>query len=143
MRKLHEILENAGNKLQDSALLFLRLILAYGFYNPAVSKFKNMESVSGWFETMGYPLPHFTAYMVATFEFLGVILLAVGFAVRLISIPLMIIMLVAITTVHLKHGFDAGSNGFEVPLYYFIMLFALFAFGSGKYSLTHLICKKK
>ena len=52
-------------------------------------------------------------------------------------------MVVAIVTVHLGHGFEAGNNGFEIPLYYLIMLFTLLVYGSGKYSLDYLLSKNK
>jgi putative oxidoreductase len=43
-------------------------------------------------------------------------------------------MMVAISTVHFKNGFAASDNGFEIPLYYFAMLFMLLSFGAGKWS---------
>ena len=46
----------------------------------------------------------------------------------------MVIMLVAIGTVHWVNGFEAGSNGFEIPLYYLIMLMTLFFIGPGRIS---------
>ena len=36
----------------------------------------------------------------------------------------------------------AGDNGFEIPLYYFLMLFALVVYGSGKFSLDYLLDRK-
>jgi hypothetical protein len=48
-------------------------------------------------------------------------------------------MIVAIKTVHWANGFDAGNNGFEIPLYYLIMLLTLMVFGSGKISLDNFI----
>ena len=65
----------------------------------------------------------------------------IGIGVRFISIPLMVIMLVAITTVHFGNGFEAGDNGFEIPLYYLLMLFTLFVYGGGKLSLDGFIKK--
>lgn len=72
--------------------------------------------------------------MAATTELLGAILLALGLFTRLISIPLIFIMLVAIYTVHLSNGFEAGDNGFEIPLYYILMLLTLVVYGAGKIS---------
>ena len=80
---------------------------------------------------MGYPVPLLSAYLAATTEALGVVLLALGLGTRLISVPLMFTMLVAIFTVHIGNGFNAGDNGFEIPLYYLFMLFVLFVYGSG------------
>jgi len=51
-------------------------------------------------------------------------------------------MVVAIITVHFGNGFEAGNNGFEIPLYYMLMLFALFVNGAGRISVDHFIAKK-
>lgn len=131
------------DSLQDLSLLFLRLILAYGFYMPAVNKWKNMEGIAQWFESMNYPLPLLNAYLAGTTEAAGVVLLLLGLGTRLISIPLMFTMLVAIFTVHMGNGFAAGDNGFEIPLYYFLMLFVLMAYGSGKYSIDFIMKKMR
>ena len=47
-------------------------------------------------------------------------------------------MLVAIFTVHSGNGFEAGNNGYEIPLYYILMNLILIAFGAGKYSLDRI-----
>jgi len=48
-------------------------------------------------------------------------------------------MFVAIKTVHLANGFEAGSNGYEIPLYYVLMLFTLLIYGPGKFSVDRII----
>ena len=77
--------------------------------------------------------------MAASTELIGVVLLTLGLFTRLISIPLMVIMVVAIITVHLVHGFSAGDNGFEIPLYYMMFLAIFASFGAGKLSLDYLL----
>jgi len=134
---------NGVNQLQDLALLFIRLILAYGFYGPAMKKWGNMEGIAQWFDSMNYPLPTLNAYLAGATEAAGVVLLFLGLGSRIISIPLMITMLVAIFTVHIGNGFAAADNGFEIPLYYLLMLFLLLAYGSGKYSVDFFIKKKR
>lgn len=134
---------NKFDKLQDVSLLVVRLILAYGFYEPAMNKIKNITSVAEWFSSIGIPAPMLNAYLAAGTEILGVVLLPLGFLSRIISIPLMVTMIVAIITVHWSNGFPAGNNGFEIPLYYMIMLFVLVTFGSGKYSVDQLLFKRK
>ena len=104
------------NNFQSFFLFLARLVLAYGFYEPAMNKWNNIDSVGQWFGSMGIPFPTLNAYMAATTETLGVVLLAFGFLTRIISVPLMVIMLVAIYTVHYANGFSAGDNGFEIPL---------------------------
>ncbi|TKG90382.1 DoxX family protein [Puteibacter caeruleilacunae] len=134
-------IESKLSKLTSLPLLFLRLILAYGFYNPAIMKWKNIEGIGDWFASMNYPLPMLNAYLAASTEALGVILLFLGLGTRIIAIPLMFVMLVAIVTVHGGNGFEASANGFEIPLYYLLMLFCLLIYGSGKYSIDHFFKK--
>jgi len=110
-------------------------VLAYGFYMPAKMKWSNIEGITQWYEGMGIPMPALNAYLSASTEAAGVVLLFLGLGTRLISIPLMVVMLVAIGTVHWANGFEAGSNGFEIPLYYLIMLLTLFFVGPGRISI--------
>ena len=121
------------------ALLFARLTIAYGFYEPAMMKWKDIGSVAEWFGSMGIPFPTLNAYMAASTEVLGVILLTLGLLTRAISIPLIIVMIVAIITVHLPNGFSAGDNGFEIPFYYMLFLLTFLSHGAGKFSLDRLI----
>ncbi len=123
---------------QSLSLLFARLVVAYGFYEPAMMKWADIGAIAKWFGTLGIPLPTLNAYMAATTEITGVVLLTLGLFTRLISLPLMVVMVVAIVTVHLPNGFGAGNNGFEIPLYYMLFLVIFASFGAGKLSLDHL-----
>lgn len=127
----------------DAPLFLIRLVLAYGFFNPAITKAQDIHSVADWFESLHIPLPLFNAYLSTGTELLGVVLLSTGLFTRFIAIPLMITMLVAIKTVHGANGFEAANNGFEIPLYYLLMLLSLMVFGAGRLSLDHLIFKGK
>lgn len=124
---------------QNVSLLLARLTIAYGFYEPAMQKWSDISSIADWFGTLGIPFPLINAYLAAGTELLGVVLLTLGLFTRLISIPLIVVMIVAITTVHLTHGFSAGDNGFEIPLYYMLFLAIFASFGAGKFSLDHLL----
>jgi len=129
--------------LKSVSLLFARLLVAYGFYEPAMMKWNDINSVAQWFGSMGIPFPTLNAYMAASTEVAGVVLLTLGLFTRLISIPLIIIMIVAIVTVHINNGFSAGDNGFEIPLYYMSFLLIFFSHGAGKFSLDRLIFGEK
>ncbi len=139
---LKEKIESILDTGKDISLLFIRLILAYGFYEPAMMKWNDISAVGEWFGSIGIPFPTLNAYMAASTEGLGVVLLALGLGVRFISLPLMIVMLVAITMVHLENGLSAGNNGFEIPLYYMLMLFVLATHGGGKWGIETLSVKK-
>ena len=128
-----------GNYLKSPALLFARLTVAYGFYEPAMMKWNDIGAVSEWFGSIGIPLPTINAYMSATTEISGVVLLTLGLFTRLISLPLIVVMIVAIVTVHLPNGFAAGENGFEIPFYYILFLLLFISFGAGRFSLDRLL----
>lgn len=133
---------NRIEKAKAMPLLLLRLVLAYGFYGPAKMKWNDINSVASWFESIGIPAPLANAYLAAGTEALGVILLLLGLGTRLIAVPLMITMLVAIKTVHWANGFEAADNGFEIPFYYLVMLVTLFVYGPGQLSLDRLFARK-
>ena len=139
LKKIYPLSKNILSSTQSFSLLMARLAVAYGFYEPAMQKWSDISSVASWFGQMGIPFPTLNAYMVASTEILGVVLLALGLFTRLISLPLIIIMIVAIFTVHLSHGFSAGSNGFEIPLYYMLFLALFASLGAGKFSLDYLL----
>ncbi len=142
MKALYESLIKKVEMLGDLPPLFFRLILAYGFYGPAMQKVANIDGIAEWFASMGMPFPTLNAYMATGTEISGFILLFLGLATRIISIPLIIVMIVAIVTVHLGNGFEAGSNGFEIPLYYILMLLSLVITGPGRISLDNLLKRK-
>ena len=81
--------------------------------------------------------------LTASVEIIGVVLLTLGLFTRLISIPLMIIMVVATITVHISNGFSVANNGFEIPLYYFLFLSLLATHGAGKFSLDSITLGKE
>lgn len=142
MWKIIGKIEAKLQKSQDFSLLLLRLILAYGFLEPATSKLKNFSLVAETLGGMGFPLPWFNAIVLTITESVGVFLLSLGLMTRAICLPLMFIMFVAVVFVHLPNGFHASNHGFEIPLYYFLMLFALASRGPGRFSLDHLLAKK-
>ena len=139
LKDIYPITKDLLNNGQSISLLFARLTVAYGFFGPAMNKWSDISSVAKWFVTLGIPLPALSAYLAAGTELLGVVLLTLGLFTRLISLPLIVVMVVAITTVHLAHGFSSGDNGFEIPLYYMLFLAIFASFGAGKFSLDHLL----
>ncbi|MBU0632034.1 DoxX family protein [bacterium] len=134
---------NLSEYLQSLSLLLARLVLAYGFYGPAMRKWSDINAIGDWFASLGMPFPLLNAYMAATTEITGVVLLTLGLFTRLISIPLIVVMIVAIFTVHIHNGFDCGNNGFEIPVYYMLFLLIFLSHGAGRFSLDNYIFAKK
>lgn len=143
LKKLYMNFISLSDLFKPLSLLIARLIVAYGFYEPAMNKWNSITDVAQWFGSMGIPFPTLNAYMAASTETIGILLLTLGLFTRAISLPLIIIMVVAIVTVHLPNGFSAGDNGFEIPLYYMIFLFIFVTNGAGKFSLDRLIFGEK
>jgi len=139
LQTAHRFFKETFTHFQSASLLLARLVVAYGFYEPAMTKWKDIDGIAMWFGSLGIPFPTLNAYLAASTEAVGVVLLTLGLFIRLISIPLMVVMVVAIVTVHWGNGFSAGDNGFEIPLYYLLFLLIFISHGAGDYSLDHLI----
>ena len=139
IKSIHQRTKNILNNGQSVSLLLARIAVAYGFYEPAMMKWSDIDAVAGWFGSIGIPFPTLNAYMSATTEITGVVLLTLGLFTRLISIPLIVVMIVAIVTVHWSNGFSAGNNGFEIPIYYMLFLALFASLGAGKLSLDYLL----
>ncbi|MEL4237394.1 DoxX family protein [Shewanella xiamenensis] len=106
---------NASRLFDGLAPLALRLYLAPVLMQAGYNKLAHFEDTVTWFANpdwgLGLPMPTLMAALAAGTEFFGAILLLLGFATRLISIPLMITMLVAAFTVHWPNGWLAIADG--------------------------------
>lgn len=129
------------NNGQSIVLLCIRFALAYTFWDTGKKKFEDIAAITEWFQSLDIPAPNLNAYMATYTELIGAILLVLGLGTRMISIPLIITMIVAIKTVHWENGFPAGENGFEIPLYFILMLICTLTFGAGKISVDHFVKK--
>ena len=127
---------------KNSILLAVRLVLTYGFTQPAILKLNNIHEKVTWFTELSIPFPSFVAYMVTGLESLGIILLILGLFTRHISLLLSMVMLGAIYFVHLPNGFSVLNNGVEIPLYYLTFFMILISFGAGRFSLDGLFFEK-
>ena len=96
------------------APLALRLYLAPVFWMAGISKLSDIESTAAWFGNpdwgLGLPYPTVLAWLAASTEAVGAILLVFGLAVRWVSIPLMLTMVVAIISVHWQYGWQAIAD---------------------------------
>ena len=106
-----------GMKSQSWGLTVLRVVVGIVFLMHGYQKLFQMgfHGVAGMFSHMGIPLPFVSAVIVSLVEFVGGILLIAGVAVRIAASLIAIDMLVAILTVHMKHGFFVPA-GIELPL---------------------------
>ncbi|MGL4317092.1 MAG: HvfX family Cu-binding RiPP maturation protein [Pseudomonas sp.] len=105
---------DASRRLDFLAPLLLRLYLVPIFWMAGMNKLADMDATIAWFGNpdwgLGLPFPTLLAWLAALTEAGGALLLLCGLAVRWISIPLMVTMLVAIVSVHWPFGWQAIAD---------------------------------
>ena len=114
MIRMNGLVDGLAEKTAFIPSLLLRLYLAPVFWIAGTNKLGNFDSTVEWFGNpdwgLGLPMPALMAWLAALTEAGGAILLLIGLAVRWISIPLMITMLVAAFTVHWQNGWQAVAD---------------------------------
>jgi putative oxidoreductase len=95
------------------ATILIRLMAGGVFLWEGVLKFVYTNQGVGRFTKIGIPAPHFTAPFVGVLEIVGGILLLTGFLTRLVSIPFVIEMLVAMTST--KIALYLGTSPLPLP----------------------------
>ena len=139
------------------APLPLRLMIGYGFMAHGWAKLsRGPDGFAKLLEHIGAPLPELTAWVSTLIEILGGLAIFVGAFVAAVSVPLIVMMLVAMFTVHLRYGFSAintigltadgpqfGPPGYEVNLLYVAGLLALVLGGAGPFSIDRLLARRK
>lgn len=139
------------------APLLLRLIVGYGFAVHGIAKLsRGAGSFAGILQSIGVPAPHLMAWVTILSELLGGIAIGTGAFVTIFSVPLAVILLVAIFTVHLPYGFSSvkliavtqtgaqfGPPGYECNLLYLAALSALVLGGPGPLAIDALLSRNK
>lgn len=95
-------------------LLLLRLYLAPVMIQAGWNKASSFDSIVDWFGNddygLGLPMPFVKAFLATAAELVGGVLLLLGALTRLVSIPLMVTMIVAMVSVHAKNGWLAIAD---------------------------------
>lgn len=134
-----------ANFLSPFVLLAFRLFWGWLFILAGIDKFSDMDKVVEFFTQLNLPAPTFNAYLVATVELVGGAALFLGFASRLITLPLIIIMVVALFTAHAQATFHLLSDPLvfiaQAPVTYLMATLTVFLYGPGCFSIDCLIEK--
>jgi uncharacterized membrane protein YphA (DoxX/SURF4 family) len=105
---------DAARRLDFIGPLLLRLYLVPVFWMAGMHKLADIDATAAWFGNpdwgLGLPFPELLAWAAALTEAGGALLLLFGLAVRWVSIPLIVTMLVAIFAVHLPYGWQAIAD---------------------------------
>jgi putative oxidoreductase len=86
----------------------LRLIVGFGFIQHGYAKLaRGPEDFIGVLHAMGLPLPFLLGWLTIIVELVGGLMILLGALIPLATIPMMIVLFVAIITVHLPNGFSS------------------------------------
>jgi putative oxidoreductase len=127
----------------------LRLIIGFGFFEHGYVKLaRGWENFAGILHAIGMPFADLLAQATIAVETIGGLLILLGAFIPIAAIPMIIVLLVAIFTVHLPNGFSSitlrsydalgahfGQPGYETDLLYLAGLIALCIGGAGPLSL--------
>jgi len=119
-----------------------RLTLGWVFIESGWGKLHSLPKVIAYFGELGIPTPQFQAPLAATTEFVCGVLLLVGLATRVASLPLIGTMIVAILTAR-RSDLNGISDLFGFIEYLYIVLCLwLGAYGAGPLSLDAVFAKR-
>ncbi len=139
------------------APISLRLIVGYGFMVHGFAKLsRGPGAFAAILHTIGVPMPYFMAWTTILTEILGGAAIILGAFTALISLPMAVLLLVAIFTVHLPYGFSSikliavtpagaqfGPPGYECDLLYLASLATLVLSGPGPLAIDGLISRRR
>jgi putative oxidoreductase len=134
----------------------LPLIVGFGFMQHAYAKLaRGPEDFINVLHAVGVPAPFLLGWATIMVEIVGGALVFLGALVPLATIPMAVVLLVAIFTVHLPNGFSSiklqsfdaagahfGQPGYETDLLYLACLVALCLGGAGPFSVDGLLRRK-
>jgi putative oxidoreductase len=132
----------------DWYALPLRLIAGYGFLEHGYAKLaRGPGHFAAILHAMGMPFPDLLSWATVAVEIAGGLMILAGALVPLIAVPMIVVLCVAIVTVHLPNGFSSitliaydasgahfGQPGYETDLLYVAALVALSIAGAGPFS---------
>jgi len=135
----------------------LRLIIGLGFFEHGYAKLaRGYENFAGILHAMGMPFPDLLSMATIAVEIVGGLMILLGAFIPLAAVPMIVVLLVAIFTVHLPYGFSSiklqsygaagahfGQPGYETDLLYIAGLVALAIGGGGSFSLDKYLSEKR
>ena len=139
---------NLQEKLTKYAAVPLRLIVGYGFLEHGMAKWaKGPDAFASILQAAHVPAPHLMAWLTIITEIFGGLAILLGAFVALVSVPTILLLAVAIVTVHLPYGFSSiklmkivdgraqfGPPGYECNLLYIACIVALVLCGPSPWS---------
>jgi putative oxidoreductase len=141
IEKFYGFFVTVGSNLQTILLLYMRLTWGHQLFLIGLSKLKDIGAVVQFFTKLGIVAPTFHAYLVGIFETVGGIALILGFASRIFTIPIIVIMLTALSLAHaealanFQFVFNPKILVVQEPYPFLFTALMVFIFGPGRISL--------
>lgn len=134
---------SCSSKWGDAAPLLLRLATGLVFALHGWQKLEmGVPGVTGFLESLGFPIAGVFAVILIAVELLGGIALILGVFTHWAAKLTGIVALVALVTVHLPNGFFIANGGYEFILLLLAACISLMVTGPGRWSLDHTWFKK-
>ena len=129
----------------NQALAILRVVIGIVFMAHGYEKFFliGISGVTGFFSSLGVPLPGVAAPAISTLELAGGGALIAGFFARPIAFLLMCDVLTALFLVHLKNGFFVGKGGVELVMTLAAAALAIAVAGPGTLSADRVLAARR
>lgn len=135
----------------------LRMIVGFGFMQHGYAKLaRGSDSFASILHALHVPMPWMMSWLTILVELVGGFAVFVGGLIPLVSLPMAVVLLVAIFTVHLPNGFSSikiqsvtengahfGQPGYETDLLYLAGLAALVMGGAGPLSVDRLFTSRR
>ncbi len=121
-------MNNTDQGIKRYAPLLIRIGLAAVFIVHGWDKLMDISGTTGFLGKVGVPFPSVTAWLVTLFEFVGGLLVLVGWRTKLGATAIAIVMVGAIITVKFSQGF---AGGWEKDFVLFLMAISLLFSGPG------------
>jgi putative oxidoreductase len=132
------------NTCSNNSAILIRLTVGLIFLTEGIQKYLFPEILgTGRFITIGFGYPAFWAYFTGTFEIICGTLIILGFITRIVSIPLIIIMITAFITTKIPilvhKGFWPWAHEYRTDFAMTLLLVYLLIYGSGRWSVDSII----
>ena len=101
--------------------------------------FGNTAGAAQFLGSVGFDPPLLWAYVVGFVEFVCGVCLAVGLLTRVVAVPIIVFLVVAIVSYHWQFGFRWENRGIEYPLFWAIVVFHFLVRGGGRCSVDAML----
>lgn len=135
----------------------LRLVVGLGFVEHGYAKLaRGPDAFIAILHAIGMPMAHLLGWATVVVEVVGGLLILAGAFVPVATVPMIVVLLVAIFSVHMPNGFSSikllsydaagahfGQPGYETDLLYIAGLLALCVGGAGPFSLDRWLKRRR